>query len=75
MPTTRLDGRSFAAPARGLLAAITAFALLDAGAARAQFSRFEPFDTDLGAWDTLFGAQSDGFDIGWSDTSFASGDS
>jgi hypothetical protein len=71
MPTTRLDGGPFATLARGLLAAIAAFTVLDAGAASAQFSRFEPFDTDLGAWDTLFGAQSDGFDIGWSDSSFA----
>lgn len=73
MLTTRLDGHSRATPRRCLLAAIAMSALLTTDMASAQFSHFETFDTDLGAWDTLFGAQADGFDIGWSDTSFASG--
>jgi hypothetical protein len=48
--------------------------LLAATSARAQVSVFESFDTDLGAFDTLFGAQSSGFDFGWSDSSLAGGD-
>lgn len=73
MPTTRLDCRGGSIPGRRLPAAIAAFALLGAGVASAQVSRLETFDADLGAWDTLFGAQADGFDIGWSDSSFAGG--
>jgi hypothetical protein len=56
-----------------LLPILAAVALLPAGVASAQLSRVETFDTDLGGWDTLFGAQDDGFDIGWSDSSFAGG--
>jgi len=48
--------------------------LFAAATANAQVSVTESFDTDLGAFDTLFGAQSSGFDFGWSDTSFAGGD-
>lgn len=33
----------------------------------------EVFDADLGAWNFSFGAQSNGFALGWSDTDFAGG--
>ncbi len=39
----------------------------------AQASVFETFDADLGAWGFSFGAQANGFDLGWSDTSLAGG--
>lgn len=73
MPTARLDGHLFPRPRHHLIVAIAAFALVATGTANAQVFHLETFDTDLGAWDTLFGAQNDGFDIGWSDTSFADG--
>lgn len=77
MPTTRIDGCPVSAPGRTpgrrLFATLAACALLGAGTASAQVSQTETFDADLGAWGTLFGAQNDGFDIGWSDSSFAGG--
>lgn len=54
-------------------AAIVAWTLLASTTAGAQVSVVESFDADLGAWDTLFGAQSSGFDFGWSDSTFAGG--
>jgi hypothetical protein len=55
------------------IAVVAAWVLLAPAVARAQVSVSETFDADLGAWDTLFGAQADGFDIGWSASSLAGG--
>jgi hypothetical protein len=58
---------------RAIAAGVAAGALLATSAARAQVDVSESFDTDLGAFDTVFGTQADGFDVGWSDTAFAGG--
>lgn len=65
----RMQGRL----GRALAVGVAAGALLATSPARAQVDVSESFDTDLGAFDTVFGTQADGFDVGWSDTSNAGG--
>jgi hypothetical protein len=47
---------------------------LGAETASAQFSRTETFDEGLGAFDTEFGNQSNGFEFGWSESTYAGGE-